>query len=299
MRLYTVVLVMILTLTLLVNIANASENSRELTLSYAAPASDWQSEALPIGNGRIGGMVFGGVRQEHIALNEDTLWSGEPKDWDNPDAKAWLPKVRQAIFESDFAKATELCKKLQGPFNQSYQPLGDLWIDFGHGDEAQEYRRQLDLMTGISEIRYCVEGTTYRRTSFVSFPDKVMVVHLECDKPKGLEFAVRLDSKLHHETKCSGTANLVMRGKCPIHVEPNYRGDIPNAIVYSDDPQGKGTRFQVNVCVIAEDGEVLAEAGRVQVRDAMRATILLTAATCLTWSDSTRGDISCIGNTQS
>jgi len=90
-----------------------------------------------------------------------------------------------------------------------------------------------------------------------------------------------------------------MRGKCPIHVEPNYRGDIPNAIVYSDDPQGKGTRFQVNVCVIAEDGEVLAEAGRVQVRDAMRATILLTAATCLTWSDSTRGDISCIGNTQS
>jgi len=88
--------------------ARAEENS--LVLRYDKPAANWQSEALPIGNGRLGGMVFGGVATERIAMNEDTLWSGEPKEWDNPDAKQWLLKVRETLFDGDFGKASELCK---------------------------------------------------------------------------------------------------------------------------------------------------------------------------------------------
>src|SRR5262249_12609736 len=102
----------------------------ETVLRYREPAQKWV-EALPLGNGRIGAMVFGGVASERIALNEATLWSGGPKDWNNPGAKAVLPKVREAIFAGRYQEAEALCKQMQGPYNQSYQPLGDLKLDFG------------------------------------------------------------------------------------------------------------------------------------------------------------------------
>ena len=100
-----------------------------LRLWYEKPAATWV-EALPIGNGRLGAMVFGDPRRERLALNEDTLWSGGPTEWNNPDAKAWLPKVREAVFAGRYVEADALTKKMQGPFNQSYQPLGDVLVDF-------------------------------------------------------------------------------------------------------------------------------------------------------------------------
>ena len=97
----------------------------DLTLRYDQPATRW-TEALPVGNGRLGAMIFGHPAAEHLQLNEATLWSGAPRDWNNPAAKAILPQVRAAIFAGDYIGAGELCKQMQGPYNESYQPLGDL-----------------------------------------------------------------------------------------------------------------------------------------------------------------------------
>ena len=99
------------------------------SLWYGQPARHWV-EALPIGNGRLGAMVFGGVDTERLQLNEDTLWSGEPTDWNNPGAKTVLPELRRLLDEGDYIGADALCKKMQGPFTQSYQPMGNLFLDF-------------------------------------------------------------------------------------------------------------------------------------------------------------------------
>ena len=114
--------------------APPAEGDEPLRLRYAQPAERW-TEALPVGNGRLGAMVFGGVATERLQLNEATLWSGGPTDWNNPGARDVLPQVRAAIFAGDYVKATELAKKMQGPYNQSYQPLGDLRLSFS-GDAA-------------------------------------------------------------------------------------------------------------------------------------------------------------------
>ena len=101
--------------------------STQLKLWYTQPATKWV-EALPVGNGRLGAMVFGGVARERIALNEDTLWSGAPRESNNPDAREQLPAVRRAIAEGHYEEADRLTKKMQGPFTQSYLPLGDLLL---------------------------------------------------------------------------------------------------------------------------------------------------------------------------
>src|SRR5277367_5100136 len=110
-------------------------------LWFDAPAKLW-SDALPIGNGRLGVMVFGGYSTERIALNEDTLWSGFPRDWNNPDAKEHLPVVRKFVLqEQNYHAADQECRKMQGPYNQAYEPLGDLSLKFTHGDEVTAFRR--------------------------------------------------------------------------------------------------------------------------------------------------------------
>jgi alpha-L-fucosidase 2 len=121
----------ILSTTLLTVAAGWLQAGDALCLRYTRPAERW-TEALPVGNGRLGAMVFGGVESEHLQLNEATLWSGGPRDWNNPGAKEILPQVRAAIFAGDYQRAGELCKKMQGPYNESYQPLGDVRLEFSH-----------------------------------------------------------------------------------------------------------------------------------------------------------------------
>jgi alpha-L-fucosidase 2 len=104
--------------------------AKDVLIWFERPASEWAA-VLPVGNGRIGAMVFDTVQQERIALNEDTLWSGAPRDWNNPDAKNHLPAIRKLILEQkDYQAADHECRRMQGPYNQAYQPLGDLLIDF-------------------------------------------------------------------------------------------------------------------------------------------------------------------------
>ena len=120
-----------------------SETNVGLRLWYRQPAREWV-EALPVGNGRLGAMVFGGVAAEHLQLNEDTLWAGGPEDWNNPRARQVLPEVRRLIAAGEYARADQLCREMQGPFLKPYQPLGDLFLQFDPGDGPTDYRRQLD-----------------------------------------------------------------------------------------------------------------------------------------------------------
>src|SRR4051794_26039771 len=176
-----------------------------LRLEYARAAQKWV-EALPVGSGRLGAMVFGGIGTERLQLNDDTLWSGGPSDTGNPKAREVLPQVRRAVFDGRFVEADALAKGLQGPYTQTYLPLGDLVLSFEHGDIAADYSRSLDLRRAVVTTRFRVGTVHYTRETFASFPARVLVMRLTADRPGMLRFAARLRSQLRHETTIDGTA---------------------------------------------------------------------------------------------
>ncbi len=253
---------------------NMTQANADLKLWYKAPAQQWIN-ALPIGNGRLGAMVFGGIQHERLQLNEDTLWSGGPRDWNNPDAKAVLPEVRRAIADGDYVKADKLCQKMQGTYNQSYLPMGDLHLEFSPSDEYSNYYRDLSLNQAIATTRYTTNGALFSREIFASFPDQVIVVHCTCDQPGRLTFTAQLNSLLHHITS-SKNDTLILNGTCPAHVEPSYRGDIPNSIVYND---REGMTFEIHLRAIAEGGMVTTHNDLIQVSGANTVTLFISAAT--------------------
>jgi alpha-L-fucosidase 2 len=156
-----------------------------LTLWERQPAREWV-QAFPIGNGRLGGMVFGGIGLERIQLNEETIWVGQPQDTTNPRALQALPQVRQLLFEGKNAEAEALAQAhLMGePLRiKPYQPLGNLWLAFEGEGTAVDYRRDLDLETAIATVRYRIDDVTYVRESFASTVDQAIVVRIACDQP--------------------------------------------------------------------------------------------------------------------
>ena len=130
----------------------AADDTAALRLEYTRAAQKWV-EALPVGSGRLGAMVFGGIGTEHLQLNDDTLWSGGPKDTGNPKAREVLPAVRRAVAEGRFVEADTLAKGLQG-LRPTYLPMGDLWLSFEHGDIGADYRRTLDLRDAVATTRF-------------------------------------------------------------------------------------------------------------------------------------------------
>ena len=270
-----------------------------LTLWYTQPATTW-TEALPVGNGRLGAMVFGGVATERLQLNEDTLWSGHPKDCDNPEALQYLPQVREAVFAGDYARADELVKHMQGPFNQSYLPLGDLYLDFGAPDcdpapansgDLLSYRRSLDLETAVAETTYTVDDITFTRQVFASAPDNAIVMRLACDKPGGLNLTLRVDSPLRHHVTAWGTS-LLLRGQAPQHVEPSYLQSA-NPIIYASTDLTDQTEknplksvqsvesltFAALLNARVTGGTTTAEDNRLHIAGADEVTLLLCMAT--------------------
>jgi len=260
---------------------SALEKHTPLTLWYTQPATTW-TEALPVGNGRLGAMVFGGVTTERLQLNEDTLWSGHPKDCDNPAALPYLPLVREAVFARDYARADELIKSMQGPFNQSYQPLGDLYLEFGAPDcdpaqaysgDLLTYRRSLDLDTALAETTYSVSGVTFTRQVFASAPDNTIVVRLTCDQPGTLNLTIRMDSPLHHQITTWGNS-LLLHGKAPQHVEPSYL-QSENPVVYGE----QGLTFAALLNARVTGGTTTAKDNRLHIAGADEVILLLCMTT--------------------
>ena len=202
--------------------AELKPRAKDVLIWFAQPASQW-ADALPVGNGRLGGMVFGGLLQERVALNEDTLWSGAPRDWNNPEAQKHLPIVRQLVLQQKDYKAADLeCRYMQGPYNQAYQPLGDLLIDFEHKGTPSGYRRELNLDTAVAKVTYQADGATFTREVFASVPAQVVVVRVSCSTPGGLSCKVKLQSQLRSQVKAAGQDGLQLSGKAPEESAPNY-----------------------------------------------------------------------------
>jgi alpha-L-fucosidase 2 len=259
--------------------ATAAPASEPLALRYDEPARVW-TEALPVGNGRLGAMVFGGVSTERLQLNESTLWSGGPRDGTNPAAREALPEVRAAIFAGDFVKATELTKKLQGPFTQAYQPLGNLRLRF-RGEAAgpaRDYERRLDLERAVVTTTYRVGRVTYTRDVWSSAPDQAIVVRLSCDRPGRLSLEVELDSPQRHAVETDGEDTLVLRGRAPSHAEPNYRGS-PRPFVYEEGPDRVGLRFEARVRARVQGGRVFGGGSTLSIEKADAVILILAAAT--------------------
>ena len=167
----------------------------DLRLWYREPADRW-TDALPLGNGRLGAMVFGGVGSERIALNEDTLWSGAPREWDNPAAKDHLSVVRSMVIGNQaYEAADQECRKMQGPFTQAFEPLGDLIIHFAHGDESTDYERSLDLDSAVSTVTYTSAGNRIMRETFVSAPNQIVMARIMGSKPGALNCTLVLKSQ--------------------------------------------------------------------------------------------------------
>ena len=253
---------------------NAGET---VTLRYDRPASHW-TEALPVGNGRLGAMVFGGPAIEQFQLNEATLWSGAPSDWNNPGAKDVLPQVRAALFAGDYVKATALSKKMQGSFTESYQPLGDVRLAFPGTDAVAGYGRTLDLDRAVATVRYQVGGATFTREVFSSFPDQVIVVRLTCDQPGRISFTATADSLLRHAVQTDGHDTLIVTGRAPVHADPGYHQSA-KPIRYDDGPKPEGVAFELRVRVLATGGRVVAGGSLLRVDKADAVTLLFSAAT--------------------
>ena len=255
----------------------SSQTPEALALWYRQPAAQW-TDALPIGNGRLGAMVFGGIQEERLQLNEDTLWSGAPREWNNPDAKQHLPEVRALILEhADYAGSDAVCKRMQGPFNESYQPLGNLHLRFEHAAEVQDYRRDLNLDSAIARVSYRIGGAEYTRETFASAPDQVIVTRLTTTDAAGMRLSIAIDSPVRSSAIATDGGLLRLTGKAPSHVDPNYHSSA-HPVVY-DDAEGQGMRFEAAVQVAVEQGTVRRDGELLRIEGARGVTLLIAAQT--------------------
>lgn len=252
-----------------------------LKLWYNQPAAIW-TEALPVGNGRIGAMVFGRVEEELIQLNESTLWSGGPVSGPvNPESPTYLPQVRKALDREDYKEAIALAKKMQGLYTQSYMPLGDLVLKQDvKGAKPSAYYRDLDIQKAVSTTRFTVNGTEFKREIFSSAPDQVMVIRLTASKPGQLTFDASTKSQLRAQGVRNGTSEWIMKGKAPSQVDPNYYSPKDREHVIYDDISGcKGMRFQLRIKALNKGGTVQTDTAGIHVRNASEVVLLVTATT--------------------
>lgn len=242
----------------------------ETAVRYDSPAQAW-NEALPVGNGRLGGMVFGTVGQEQIQFNEDSIWYGGPRNRNNPDALANLPEVRRLLFEGRLKEAHRLAEAaLSGtPRSQRhYVTAGDLFIRFEHPEgEKRLYRRELDLERAVATTTYEYGGVTYRREVFCSYPDQVMVVRLEADRPGALTFSARFERK---------------KGK---YMDLSFRHGT-DTIGMSNDCGGKdGLVYSAAVKAVPTGGRVRVVGEHLLAEQADQVTLILAAACSFRYSE--------------
>ncbi len=238
----------------------ASADQTPLRLWYDAPAAKW-TEALPVGNGIIGGMIFGGISDEHIQFNEDTLWTGHPHDYARPDGSRYLPEIQKLIFAGNIAEAEAMVRQhfMSDPLRQkAYQPFGDLYFHFDGQDHATNYRRELNLRTAIHRVTYTVDGVDFTRDVFVSNPDHVMVIRFTASKPGSISFAMKMTSP-HKDSHTAAVAK--------------------DTLALSGQVETEGEKFESRVRVIPEGGSYAVSGSDIQVTKANTVTLVLAAAT--------------------
>lgn len=245
----------------------------ENRLWYKQAATVWE-EALPVGNGKLGGMVFGDTHRERIALNEDSVWYGGPRDRNNPDALLQLDNIRSLLKEGRLREAHSLsAMALSGvPETQRhYMPLGDLQLNFRYANEGEgdvkAYTRELDLYSGIATVAFSQGETSYRRETFASFPDEALVTHLTADKPGSISFTARLlrgRNRYYDELVKADGSTIVMCGVCG---------------------GSGGSDFRMALRAVAVGGSLSIIGEHLVVEGADSVTLLLTAATSFRHDD--------------
>lgn len=239
-----------------------SVQAGDVKLWYKQPAKTWV-EALPIGNSRMGAMVYGGTAREEIQLNDETLWGGSPYRNDKPEALGSLEKVRELIFAGKNMDAQNLIQQTfyAGHHGMPYQTIGSLIIESPEHDRAIDYYRELDLERAVTTTRYKVDGVTYQREVFASFPDKIVVVRLTADRPGKLNFTVGYVSPLEHKVTRKGK-KLILTGKGRDH--EGITGLI---------------RMETQTQAMVQDGKMRVENTQIRVEGATSATLYISSGT--------------------
>ena len=253
----------ILVLTLVAASPGAAQSAgKPLSLWYDGPATQWV-EALPLGNGRLGAMVYGGTARERIQFNESTIWTGGPRDYARRGAHRYLPRLRDLLYAGRQAEAEALAQVqfMSAPLRQrAYQAFGDLRIELPGVDSTavDGYHRELDLDSAVATTRYRSRGISYVRQAIASQPGNVIVVRLTTDRPGGLAFVVTPGSAHRwHMRKAVGSDQLSMRGI------------VEDGVI----------QFEARLLVSAEGGRVVLSDSSATVTGATAATLVLTGAT--------------------
>ena len=259
-----------------------SELQTRQQLWYDRPAVYWE-EALPLGNGRLGAMLYSGVAEDTILLNEDTLWSGYPKDAGIGEVVSHYRRARDLALEGKYAEAQEEIEAhLEGEFTDAYLPAGRIRLMFEDFQKAnpEDYVRSLDLKTAQHFSAFRAEGRSVRKEAFVSAPDqaffwRVTVENARGDREgaeeNGLSFRILMDSQLKSEVQAEGS-RLILTGVAPSYDAPNYL-ETENPILYEEEPSRKGMRFCMLLSVETIGGSVCAQDGTLLVRGAQEAVI--------------------------
>jgi len=242
---------------------NPEEPTQSLTLWYQEPAENW-TEALPLGNGRLGAMVFGGIDTERIQLNEESLWSGGPIERGNPEARENLEAVRKLLFESKYSEGEQLAQeKIMGKRlevgQHTYQTLGDLYIQSEGINDVTGYKRELDLQNAIAATSFEADGVTYTRELFSSHPDNVIVIRLSASKKGHISFSAWFDRPGTAETVKAEGNELRMNGFA--------------------DFEGQGTHFSAVARFINKGGKISQANQKLSVRSADEVLILIAGRT--------------------
>ena len=233
-------------------------------LWYDTPAQVW-TEALPLGNGRLGAMVYGNPANEQIQLNEETIWAGRPNNNANPEAREWIPKIQKLVFEGRYREAQDMCTAhVKSATNQGmpYQPFGDLRISFpGHG-RYDNYYRELSLDSARTVVRYSVDGVNYTRETFASFPDQVVITRITSDRPGSVTFNASLTTPHPDVMIASEGDEITLSG-----ISSNHEG-----------LKGK-VEFQGRVTAVPKGGRMTSRDGVITVENADEAVIYTSIAT--------------------
>ena len=247
----------------------AVETASPLTLWYTNAAVKW-TEALPVGNGRLGAMIFGGVEREHLQLNELTLWAGGPYDPNNTNALAALPEARKLVFAGKYDDAAKLISSnmMAVPIREMpYETLGDLFLDFGTNNApVEDYRRDLDLDTAIASVSYTANGVHFKREIFSSAVDQVIVMRLTADKPGQLSFNVGMSTP-----QKAAARNEYVGGDGSCLVLSGVNGDARGI---------KGAlKFQARLQIVIQGGSATDGTNSISVGSANSVTVFIAAAT--------------------
>jgi alpha-L-fucosidase 2 len=237
-------------------------NRSDLKIWLTRPATEWEN-ALPIGNGRLVAMIFGGIEKERIQLNEESVWAGRSLDYHNPKSLEGLKEVRKLLFAGRYVEAERVAQeKIMGDKRNdeihSYQTLGDLNLDFGQYRDKSHYRRELDIETAIATVTYQANWTKHTREIFSSAPDQVLVIRLSAERSNDLDFTLRL-SRPGNKAKIESNGNDISMSE--------HTGN------------GIGVQLYTRLKVIPEGGSIVSGGDSIRIEKASSVVILLTAAT--------------------